>query len=381
MSTIAVKLNQNRRAALTALVALSVMALACGSIGNLGSAVGAAATAAAAISTNTNNQSDATPAPQAGGAVSSAQCQKIGDAFLDFEGEYPFLGIASDEAYASNTPDSPTYINIPKVRSDLDILATLPGGTVGPLGAALAQFRELVDLVDNNFKSGGKPFSDGSDNGQKVMDLYLKLSVPYVVVAEDFGNSCPNYTASTPVPETAGFQVGETASVGDLRVTLDSVAEAPLEVGHLPTAGNRFLLVHVTVENTGQAAFRVTGIMETNLKDAAGNSYGYDPFANTLSAVNSDTSLEGEIPAGGTRTGIVGYQLPTNAGDLLWFFRDFGQNQAIFAIKDSDIDTSSAGGSSTEDALRSDADATMTEFFGMAATVEALDMTATAAAP
>jgi hypothetical protein len=355
------------------------MAVACGSIGNLGSAVGAAATAAAAIGTSSGSQVDATPAPQAGGAVSSAQCQKIGDAFLDFEGEYPFLGIASDAGYSANTPDSPTYIDIPKVRSDLDILATLPGGTVGPLGGALAQFRELVDLVDSNFKSGGKPFSDGSDNGQKVMDLYLKLSGPYVVVAEDFGNSCPNFTPSTPSPEVAGFQIGQTASVGDLRVTLDSVVEAPLEVGHLPTAGNRFLLAHVTIENTGQAAFQVNGVMESNLKDAAGNSYGFDPFANALGAVNSDTMLDGEIPAGGTRTGVVGYQLPANAGDLLWIFKDFGQNQAIFAVKASDIDTSGAGSSPTEDALRSDADATMTEFFGMAATVEALDMTATAA--
>jgi hypothetical protein len=375
-----VKFKQDRRrAALTALVAVSVMALACGSIGNLGSAVGAAATAAAAISTNTGNTVGATPAPQGAGAVSSAQCQKIGDAFLDFEGEYPYLGIASDEAYGANTPDSPTYIDIPKVRSDLDILATLPGGTVGPLAAALGQFRELVDLVDSNFKSGGKPFSDGSDNGQKVMDLYLKLSVPYVVVAEGFGNNCPNFTPSTPVPDAAGFQIGQTASVGDLRVTLDSVAEAPLEVGHLPTAGNRFLLVHVTIENTGQAAFQVNGVMETNLKDAAGNSYGFDPFANTLGAVNSDTMLDGEIPAGGTRTGLVGYQLPADAGDLLWIFRDFGQKQAIFAVKASDIDTSGAGGSATEDALRSDADATMTEFFSMAATVDAMDLTATAA--
>ena len=81
--------------------------------------------------------------------------------------------------------------------------------------------------------------------------------------------------------------------------------------------------------------------------------------------MGSDNGLDGEIPAGGTHSGLVAYQLPANAGDLLWIFQDFGQNRAIFAVKASDIDTSVG--------------ATMTALFGMVATADAADMTATAA--
>jgi hypothetical protein len=89
--------------------------------------------------------------------------------------------------------------------------------------------------------------------------------------------------------------------------------------------------------------------------------------------------LDATIPAGGTQAGLVGYQLPVNAGDLLWIFQDFAQNRAIFAVKASDVDTSAASSAPTEDALRNSAGATMTAFMDMAATADAADMTATAA--
>jgi hypothetical protein len=167
--------------------------------------------------------------------------------------------------------------------------------------------------------------------------------------------------------------------VGDLRVTLDKVMEAPLDPANLPTPGNRFLLFHVTIKNVGQSALQVTGLSETNVKDAAGTSYGYDPFANSLPSVGSDNGLDGAIPAGGTHAGLVAYQLPATAGDLLWIFQDFAQNRAIFAVKASAIDTSGAASAGTEDALRNSAGATMTALFAMAATSDAADMTATAA--
>jgi hypothetical protein len=385
MSIQPVRAHQGRRAlALALLLGVALMVVACAGLGTVTSAVGSAATAAAAISSQsvspvTPGAVAATAATVAGGPQSTAKCQTIGAAFLDFEGEYPFLGIASDSGYASNTPDSPTYINIPKLRADLEVLGTLPNGTLGPIGPAIAQIRQLVDQVDANIKSGGKPFSDGSGDGQKVLDLYLKLAAPYTVVSEAFGTACPHYSAATPVPDAAGYQLGQTASVGDLRVTLDKVSEAALEPANLPQPGNRFVLVHVTIKNVGQTALQVTALSETNLKDAAGTSFGFDPFANNLAAIGPDNGLDATIPPGGTHAGLVGYQLPANAGDLLWIFQDFAQTRAIFAVPASIIDTSAAASAPTEDALRQSAGATMTAFMDMAATSDAADMTATAA--
>jgi hypothetical protein len=375
-----VRSNSDRRPALALLLILTLTVVACGGIGNVSSAVGSAATAVAAVSNQAAVASPgATAAAVDGGPQSSAQCQTIGASYIDFEGVYPFLGIASDSGYASNTPDSPGYINIPKVRTDLDVLATLPTGAFGPVGPAIAQIRQLVDLVDANIKSGGKPFSDGSGDGQKVLDLYVKLAAPYTVVSEAFASACPHYSAPTAAPEAAGFQIGQTASVGDLRVTLDHVSEPAMDPGSLPQPGNRFLLVHITIQNSGQSPAEITGLSEMNLKDGAGTSYGFDPFANSLAAVGGADSMDGTLAAGATRAGLVGYQLPANAGDLLWIFHDFGQNSAIFAVKASDIDTSAASSAPTAEALRNSAGATMTAFMDMAATADAADLTATPA--
>lgn len=384
MQTHPIGSTRRRQNAGLALLALTlVMVTACASIGNVTSAVSGAATGAAALGSQAPSAATAGPgataASQAGGSVSSAQCQTVGAAYIDFEGEYPFLGIASDDGYATNTPDSLRYINIPKLRTDLDTMAILPDATLGSVSAAIAQFRQLVDQVDSNIKSGGKPFSDGSGNGQKVLDLYLKLAVPYTVVSEAFAAACPHYSAPTAAPDKAGFQIGQTASVGDLRVTLDKVSEAPLDAGNLPQPGNRFLLVHVTIRNTGAAAMQVAGLGETNLKDAAGNSYGFDPFANNLPAAGGDNALDAQIPAGGTHAGLVGYQLPANAGDLLWIFQDYGQNRAVFAVKVSDIDTSAAASAPTVDAARSSAGATQTEFMNIVNTAQAGQPTETPA--
>jgi hypothetical protein len=372
-----VRSHSDRRPTAVALsLALAVMVLACGGIGSVTSAVGSAATGVAAVASQSAPVATPVGAGVTANTQSSAKCQTIGPAYLDFEGVYPILGLASDGAYAANTPDSLTYINIPKLRTDLDVMGTLPDGELGPTAPAIAQIRQLVDQVDANFKSGGKPFSDGSGNGQKVIDLYLKLAQPYTVVSAAFAGACPHYSAATAAPDVAGYQLGQTASVGDLRVTLDKVAVAPPSANPLLQPGNRYLLAHVTIQNAGQSALQVTG-METSLKDGAGNTYGWDPFASSSAA--SDAFADGKIPAGATQAGLVSYQLPANAGDLLWIFQDYGQNRAVFAVKVSDIDTSNAGNAATQDALQNSAGATMTAFLDMAATADAANATADAA--
>ena len=369
--------SRRRQSAGLALLGLTlIMVMACGSLGNVTSVISGVGTAASAGATA---GSGATTAAHNGASLSTAKCQTIGDAYIDFSGEYVWLGLLGrDGAYAANTPDSPTFVNIPKLRTDMDTLSTLPDGTVGATGAAITQFRQLIDQVDANFKSGGKPFSNGSGDGQKVMDLYLKLAVPYTIVGQAFTSACPNYAVATAAPNKASFQIGQTASVGDLRVTLVKVVQPSAGTGVLPQAGNRFLLMYVTITNTGQTALTISPVSETSLNDAAGKAYGFDMAANEMTTVAADGSLDTQIAAGASHSGVVGYQLPTNAGDLLWIFQDFGSNKAIFAVKASDVDTSGASSAPTEDALRASAGATGTELMNMLATADAANMTATA---
>src|SRR5260221_1760814 len=110
MSNRPVRSNHDRRpAALALLLVAALMVVACAGIGNVSSAVSSAATAAAAVSSQA--APGATSPGSTGGVQSTARCQTIGSAFIDFEGQYPFLGLASHGAYATNTPHSPRYIN------------------------------------------------------------------------------------------------------------------------------------------------------------------------------------------------------------------------------------------------------------------------------
>jgi hypothetical protein len=59
------------------------------------------------------------------------------------------------------------------LRANLDVIAKLPDA-VSNIGdktsAIIATTRQVLDLIDGNAKSG-KPFTDGSGNGKKVLDL------------------------------------------------------------------------------------------------------------------------------------------------------------------------------------------------------------------
>src|SRR5205823_5518202 len=120
---------------------------------------------------------------------------------------------------------------------------------------------------------------------------------------------------------------------------------------NLPQPGKRYLILQITIQNTGQVPLQVTGLGETDIKDANGTSYGFDPFANALPTLGAGAAFDGEIPAGGTHKGLLAYQVPASSGDLTWIFHDYVPNQVIFAIKTSDIDTSAAASAPTEAAL------------------------------
>ena len=154
------------------------------------------------ISTNAPDSESTAIIPQGSKQQNHLDCQAIGDAFMDFEGSYPTLGIISNGANTgANTPGSPFYIDFTKLRSDYDVLATLPDSpTFGKTDAAITQFRQLTDLVENNLKAGATPASDGSGDAQKSIDLYAKLSQPYIVVSDAFSTACPNYSAPTVTP-------------------------------------------------------------------------------------------------------------------------------------------------------------------------------------
>ncbi|MDR3576856.1 MAG: hypothetical protein P4L50_23570 [Anaerolineaceae bacterium] len=189
-----------------ALLIAMFLATACGSAG----VVPAAAASVLGNNNATTNQgvtnvqnSTAVPAaavvPAAQGS-GTIDCQVMGNAYMDFVGQYSSLNITSDaQLTAAFTPGNPFYLDIPKLHSDLALFATLPDGkSFGKVSPAIAMFNQFIDTAESDFKSGKVTFSGGNSDGQEMLSEYLKLVQPYTVLADAFGTACPNYSAPVP---------------------------------------------------------------------------------------------------------------------------------------------------------------------------------------
>lgn len=287
--------------------------------------------------------------------------------------------LASSGGSVQNKVDSSFYIYTAKLRADLDVLAKLPDPTdateisiMGLPSEAIAQFRQLFDLIDKDANS--------SASDPQLADFSAKLVKMSTAINAAVGKACPDTSPNAgvvqpgaqPTPLTASSQIGQTASVGDLRITLDKVVTSPGAGSILPTPGNRFVFAYFTVENGGTSAFQLNTLTGTYWEDATGKQYTFDP--DTIMLDPNTTNFDGGIEPGAKQSGAVGYQLPTDAGDLVWVFQDFKPNVAAFAVKASDMtDVGTPVTEPTADAMRASADATQTAFLGMALGAEATD--------
>ena len=283
---------------------------------------------------------------------------------------------------------SPFYLDFTKLRGDLNTFATLPDPTdaveltFGKPSESVAYFRQLVDVAESDVKAKGKPFKDTDSSGQKVIGLDSQWLKEISTLGMAMGKACPGFTMPTDTPASnqasnqATNQVGQTATLGDLSVTLDKVTAVPGELGNLPDAGNRFIFVYVTIENTGTATLRTNSVTQATLSDPAGKQYYFEPNAIMLGV---SRSLNGEVASGEKTSGNIGYQLPTNAGDLLWIVEDNAQHRAVFAVKASDIVAEGAPiGESTAAAFQTSAAATTAAIIEMGNSADATDAALTA---
>jgi hypothetical protein len=119
-----------------------------------------------------------TATPKSFAAKPKAECDALNTALDDF-GAQSFLltALTDDDAYAVFQPGGEFHVDTTALRSDLTVLATLPDIAEveaqyhGKPSQMVPQFRQLLAQADANVKAGSKPFSDGSGNGQKVLDL------------------------------------------------------------------------------------------------------------------------------------------------------------------------------------------------------------------
>jgi hypothetical protein len=120
----------------------------------------------------------ATATPKSFASKTKAECDKLNAALDEFGAQsFLMLGLTDDDAYAVFQPGGEFHVDTAALRADLAVLATLPDIAEvetqyhGKPSVMVPQFQQLLAQADANVKAGSKPFSDGSGNGQKVVDL------------------------------------------------------------------------------------------------------------------------------------------------------------------------------------------------------------------
>jgi len=106
--------------------------------------------------------------------------------------------------------------------------------------------------------------------------------------------------AAAPAKSTS-FKVGDIVKLNDYKVTTNKVYVVPATDSFAPAAGNDFLAIDCTIENTSKESQAISSIMMFKVVDKDGRSCDYSMTG--LSAAKAG-QLDGEIGAGRKMTGV-----------------------------------------------------------------------------
>jgi len=135
-------------------------------------------------------------------------------------------------------------------------------------------------------------------------------------------------TESPAEPDVLNLEIGATADIGDASVTVNSWR---LDAGtefFKPDADKQWVVVDVTVENTGDDEYNISSLLQMAIRDSEGREHRDIAFADTSG------SLDGTIPAGQTLRGENATEVPAGATGLQFVFKQsFGSEQARWKLR------------------------------------------------
>jgi hypothetical protein len=110
--------------------------------------------------------------------------------------------------------------------------------------------------------------------------------------------------------------VGASAVTGPFEVTLLAVEDPVVASDEFlaPEAGNRFVGVELEVRNTSSEAQSFSSLLSAEVVDDQGQTW-----STSLFAVSGRSMIDGDIPAGETRRGWVGFEVPEASTGLRLF--------------------------------------------------------------
>ena len=231
-------------------------------------------TTSAATATGASGRPAATAVPVKNPAGGS-DCAAADEAYQEFAvSSQLILSLRSDQAYAGLINNNPGGFNLDttSLRANLAVIAKLPDAVSesgDKTSAIIATTRQVLDLIDRNAKSG-KPFSDGSGNGQKVLDLWTPLAITQranLALLAAFKAACAAYT---PAPRPTA--------------TPQSFAQK---------TKTECAALNAAIEEFGQQAFVFTALTDD---DAYGVFQPGSPFPIDMAALRADLTLFATLP-------------------------------------------------------------------------------------
>ena len=123
----------------------------------------------------------------------------------------------------------------------------------------------------------------------------------------------------------AEIAVSQTYSVGNLEFVVNGIRTDNGKDFLKPDPGNTYFLVDVSVTNTGDETTSISSMLMFTVRDS--NGYSYSESMGALSA--SKGSLDGEVMAGKTLRGELGYEVPNGLTGLELFV-----NPSVFGTAD-----------------------------------------------
>jgi hypothetical protein len=137
----------------------------------------------------------------------------------------------------------------------------------------------------------------------------------------------------TTAPPASGqeYAVGDTAEIGDYRLTVNQVVEiVPPSGNPQPFEGSRFVGVDVTLENTGSEDLVFSSFSMLSLTDDTAATYS---AAAGASASIEQPLVSGVIAPGQPVRGTVGFEVPEDVKDVvLMFTPTMGRDQVTFRL-------------------------------------------------
>lgn len=142
------------------------------------------------------------------------------------------------------------------------------------------------------------------------------------------GNSAANAANTETTPKQEIFKIGDSVSFNDLVITLNSVENHAGNEFQKPDEGKMFLVVDATIENKGEETETVSSLLQLNMADSEGYSYG------PMLAMFIDNQLDGQVLAGRKMRGQVAFEVPKEATGLEFIFKNpFTSGQAIWSVQ------------------------------------------------